>query len=76
MEHKSVQQQLNQEILCQHLELLAERSQSILMKNRITLTISNLDDLQNVLEKIANIRQALITKHGSNCVFEININLI
>ena len=73
MENKQIHEMTNEEILRQQLELPAERSQSNLMKIKITINISELDDLETILKKVSNVHQALIPTHGSDRAFEIDI---
>lgn len=66
--------QTNEE-LHQQVHLLAERSQGNLMKIKLSLNLSNLNELESVLEKISNIHKILIPTYGSDRVFEVDITL-
>ncbi|KOY81278.1 hypothetical protein I6G82_02700 [Lysinibacillus macroides] len=66
--------QTNEE-LHQQVHLLAERSQGNLMKIKLSLNLSNLNELESVLEKISNIHKTLIPTCGSDRVFEVDITL-
>jgi len=61
--------------LYQQVQLSAERSQDNLMKIKISLNLSNLGELESVLEKISNIHYTLIPTFGSDRVFELDITL-
>ena len=66
--------QTNEE-LHQQVHLLAERSQGNLMKIKLSLNLSNLNELESVLEKINNIHKKLILTHGIDQAFEVDITL-
>ncbi|MGE7840127.1 hypothetical protein ACQKNX_04980 [Lysinibacillus sp. NPDC093712] len=69
-----IKKQTNEK-LHQQVQLPVERSQDNLMKIKLSLNLSNLNELENTLEKISNIHMKLISIYGSDRVFEVDITL-